>query len=179
MEKNSYYEDMGWWPWLCRKCFPGLREIEDGEINGKKVQNNSDGEGVGVSAGEKFINYILKFQKDKFKSMELKEMSKKFVFTFDDIRAYMKNIDYENSLLFPSPIISNDSKEQVNKISSMSQQRLISHGSAVFKPSISKMFVAVLMAVRPNGDSVFLFFDKDQGKFTHRIYSDPPNKFVL
>jgi hypothetical protein len=34
-EKSNYYEDKGWWPWLCRKCFPGLRELSPPTIQEK------------------------------------------------------------------------------------------------------------------------------------------------
>lgn len=172
LEKNCYYEDMGWWPWLCRKCFPGLSDVVGTKSNGKMTENSSsDGEG----------------NRDKSKSHELEEYARKmrdsFVFSFDDMRAYekyflnkkdLKNSDCEVSTQSSSPIIiMNDTKEQV-----------VGHGPSVFvrdrdiphRTISTEIVMAVFMAVRQNGDSVFLFFDKDQGKFTHRIYSDPPNK---
>uniref|UniRef100_A0A914LVA5 Uncharacterized protein n=1 Tax=Meloidogyne incognita TaxID=6306 RepID=A0A914LVA5_MELIC len=177
LEKNCYYEDMGWWPWLCRKCFPGLSDVVDTKTNGSMTENNiSNGEGI----------------RDKSKPSELEEFARRmrdsFVFSLDDLKYFLnnkkdlKNNDCDVSTQSSSPvIIMNDTKEQDkkqdNQISVKPQQRqVVGYGSSVYKHGPSEMVMAVLMAVRQNGDSVFLFFDKEQGKFSHRVYSDPPNK---
>ena len=159
------------------------------------TENNiNNGEGIRVSAGEKFIHYILQFQKDKSKPSELEEFARRmrdsFVFSLDDLKYFLnnkkdlKNNDCDVSTQSSSPvIIMNDTKEQDkkqdNQISVKPQQRqVVGYSSSVFKHGPSEIVMAVLMAVRQNGDSVFLFFDKEQGKFSHRVYSDPPNKFI-
>ncbi|KAF7635270.1 hypothetical protein Mgra_00005386 [Meloidogyne graminicola] len=166
-EKNCYYEDMGWWPWLCRKCFPDLCNLVDVGTN-EKIDENS------TSNNEK--------NQDKSKVSRLedyvKKMRESFLFSLDDMRDFenhlSKNNESDKSTSSSPIIIMNDTKGQVNKIPIKTQKRQPVNGSGSFKTNISKMIIAVLMAVKPTGDSVFLLFDKEQGKFTHRVYSDPP-----
>lgn len=177
---------MGWWPWLCRKCFPDLCDLVDVGTNEKIDENStSNNEKNQVSAGEKFIHYILQFRKDKSKVSRLedyvKKMRESFLFSLDDMRDFenhlSKNNESDKSTSSSPIIIMNDTKGQVNKIPIKTQKRQPVNGSGSFKTNISKMIIAVLMAVKPTGDSVFLLFDKEQGKFTHRVYSDPPKKY--